>query len=200
MLQSLVYKKFIIIKKVEPKDKSNVKNILNTCRDTEDLLYKLRNIFYKVLVVPNSNTNIEIVIPYFCGIRMIYLNKNTYNRDIYRRDELTLITTIELLNADFECYDHDNKRYYELKTNHFNIYYKRIKNHFDTVVLDVFRPWSKKQIKLTNKQKAKELRALKLYHIETRKYFKEHIAKELLIKVIQEHFYLIVYKNEFIRL
>ena len=48
MLQSLVYKKFIAIKKVESKDKSNVKNILNTCRDTEDLLYKLRNIFYKV--------------------------------------------------------------------------------------------------------------------------------------------------------
>ena len=111
---------------------------------------------------------------------MIYLNKNTYNRDIYRRDELTLITTIELLNANLECYDYDNKRYYELKTNHFNLYYKRIKEHFDTVVLDVFRPWSKKQIKLTNKQKAKELRILKLYHIETKKYFKEHIAKELI--------------------
>ena len=40
MLQSLVYKKFIDIPKIEPKDKSNVKNILNTCRDTEDLLYK----------------------------------------------------------------------------------------------------------------------------------------------------------------
>ena len=65
-----------------------------------------------------------------------------------------------------------------------DLYYERIKKHFDIIVLDYFRPWSKKKQIKTKLKNKKELKNLPSYHNQIKKYFKEHITEELIMNVM----------------
>jgi hypothetical protein len=170
----------------EPKDKSGVKNILNTCRDTEDLLYKLSNIFYFILIVPITDKKIEMDEFTLLTGNYQYRKKNKMVDGMfcYRKNNLTLITTIELLDVEIECYDYNNSSEDVYNNELLDLYYERIKKHFDIIVLDYFRPWSKKkQIKIKLKNK-KELKNLPKYHNPIKLYFKDFITEELIMNVM----------------
>ena len=168
---------------IKPKNKNNVEFLINTTKSCLLLLSYLQNIFYRVYIVPTSDTDIEVIIK-DCGYfrHSIITNKNKCKDsevylNYYKTDELKLITIIELQKANIECYDYDNISH---NNKILDIYYEKIKKHFETVVLDKFRHWSQKQIKKTAGQRRREKKNLPLFHFPIRKYFKEHITEELI--------------------
>ena len=167
---------------IKPKNKNNVEFIINTTESCLLLLSYLQNIFYKVLVVPTSDIDIEVIINECGSFRhSIITNKNTCKNietylTYYKTDELILHTDIQIQNANIECYDYDNISH---NNKILDIYYEKIKKHFDTIVLDNLRPWSQKRIK-NSRTKKKRKKNLPLFHFPIRKYFKEFIEEELI--------------------
>ena len=150
-------------KNIPSKDKKNIMNIIKNTKTSEELITSLKQIFYRILVVPNTNEYIEMKIPNHFGLclQTVFLNKNTYNRDIHNRDNLIHITTIALPNADIECYDYNNIKLIEYNNKVLDLFYDRIKKYFYTVVIDKFRHWNKKIIEKSRRQKRREKR---IYH------------------------------------
>jgi hypothetical protein len=170
----------------EPKDKSGVKNILKICRDANDLVNLLSGVFFHILIVPITDKKIEISeFTFFTG-NYQYRKKNKMVDSVfwYRKNNLTLITTIKLLDVEIECYDYNNSSEDVYNNELLDLYYERIKNHFDIIVLDYFRPWSKKKQIKTKLKNKKELKNLPKYHNPIKLYFKDHITEELIMTVM----------------
>jgi hypothetical protein len=155
---------------------------------SEDLIYRLENIFYRVIIVPTTDEYININITDFTTISV---NKDTLNnetlmetifyKNYYEKINLKLYKTIELNNANIECYDFDYEKY---NKEILDLYYLNIKDHFNVSVLDNFRPWSKKLITKSKRQIKRENKNLPNYHNPIKLYFKEYLEEELIMNVM----------------
>ena len=174
----------------QSKNKSDVNFIMyrNGYFYNEDLIYRLEDIFYRVIIVPTTDEYININITDFTTISV---NKDTLNnetlmetifyKNYYEKINLKLYKTIELNNAIIECYDFDYEKY---NKEILDLYYLNIKDHFNVSVLDNFRPWSKKLITKSKRQIKRENKNLPNYHNPIKLYFKEHITEELIMNVM----------------
>jgi hypothetical protein len=138
-----------------------MKYILPRCKNFNGAILLLKSTFYKIIIVPTTDEDIEIEVD--CYNMSMIVNKNNLIPDIilstyyYCRNNLKLVTTLTTQKANIECYDFDYEKY---NKDTLDLYYFNIKEHFHKCVLDNFRSWSKKLITKTRSMRKREYKRL----------------------------------------